>query len=159
VTHIIGDHRSITCLVKYCLLIAVVIMGPILCLPSNSRGDSVQTLPSDYVVFHIDVQQSGGQVHFGFYQFEMRDGTPQRSSVEAWSVLVYLPGGAPTIWEIESLGESRTREATYGKVPAGFRQVKPSNGPAPALEIDRTYYVSARGGGGLGAAPFVYRGR
>jgi hypothetical protein len=137
---------------------AVAIIGSVLYLPSKPRGDSVQALPPDYVVFNIDVRQSNGQVSFEFYQFGVKDGTPQRSSVAAWSVSVYLPGGAPTIWKIESLGESRITQAVYGKVPAGFRQMKPSDGTAPALEIGRTYYVSALGGGGLGAAPFVYRG-
>ena len=65
------------------------------------------------------------------------------------------------VWKIEApYGGQGASSVTYGVVPKGFKQTVPIRRKAPPLKINEDYRVWVEGGGGgSGAASFVYQGR
>jgi hypothetical protein len=63
------------------------------------------------------------------------------------------------LWQIRAREDSRRLpEVRYGEVPAGFVQVVPEAGAAPALRSDWTYTVSVGGASGSGHERFRHTG-
>ncbi len=113
----------------------------------------------DYPVFDVAIYQESGRVRFEFYKDNSSVSIEKKvPHTETFNISVHLRGSDP-LWQIVA-SDQKTGVATvtYGVVPPGFQQIVPKRGPAPALEKNVEYYVSARGGGN-GISKFTYQGK
>jgi hypothetical protein len=122
------------------------------------RPPSLEGQVYDFSRIEIDVQKSGvGELKFKFFILRKLPHAEEKIPAKLYWLTVFEPNDKRALWQIETTKiESMTTNVSYGIVPVGFKQILPSEGSAPKLELGHRYsiwvYCEANG---IGTSSFM----